>query len=140
MEEIFRFDVETRNLSSAVLAYIGDAVLELMFRLKFVGDCRVSSIHEKVKGYTSKHGQAQILDFLWPLLTEEEREVAKRAMNSKTAKKHGNDILYRKSTGFEALVGFLFLKRDYRRIEELLQVVLNFESVRPKNSSGSSQK
>jgi len=139
VEGIFRFDTKAERVPSAVLAYVGDAVLELVFRLKFAGNYKISTIHERVKEWTSKHGQARMLESLWNLLTEEEREVVKRAMNSKAAKRYGNDPLYRKSTGFEALVGYLFLKRDFQRIQQLL-AVMNVEGVRKEDTGGSAQK
>ncbi|MCD6550772.1 MAG: ribonuclease III [Thermotoga sp.] len=139
MENIFRFNTKADNVPSAVLAYIGDAVLELVFRLKFAGNYRVSTIHEKVKEWTSKHGQAQMLDAIWDHLMEGERKIVKRAMNSKAAKRYGNDPLYRKSTGFEALVGYLFLKRNFQRIQHLL-AVMDVEGVRKEDTRRGSQK
>lgn len=113
-------DLDPKELPVSTLAYIGDAVMELFFRVEFLSSRRVSAIHEKVKENTSKHGQARLLDTVWEILSDEERGIVKRGMNSKTAKKHGNDLLYRKSTGLETLIGYLYLKGDLRRIEELL--------------------
>ncbi|MBZ4661555.1 MAG: Ribonuclease family protein [Thermotoga sp.] len=96
MEKLFRFEAEPEKLPPAVLAYLGDAVLELIFRSRFTGDYRMSVIHERVKEH-------------------------------------------RKSTGFEALIGYLFLKREFDRIEELLRVVMDLESLRKKNPGGSAQ-
>lgn len=139
MEKLFKFEAEPEKLPPAVLAYLGDAVLELIFRSRFTGNYRMSVIHERVKEHTSKHGQAWMLENIWNLLDEKEREIVKRAMNSKAAKRHGNDPAYRKSTGFEALIGYLFLKRAFNRIEELLRVVMDLEGLRKKDPGGSAQ-
>lgn len=115
---------DPKDFPISTLAYVGDAVMELFFRVEFLNEKKVSAIHEKVKENTSKHGQARILDVIWEILSDEEKGIVKRGMNSETAKKHGNDLLYRKSTGLEALIGYLYLKGDLRRIEELLTAKL----------------
>lgn len=120
-EDLFSFpELDLRELPSSLLAYIGDEVMSLCMKLRFIKLLKPSRIEKEVRKRISREGQAAILDEIFPLLTEEEKEVVKRAMNSKIATRHGNDPLYRKSTGLEALIGYLYLKGDEGRIIELL--------------------
>ena len=113
-------DLDPREVSSSLLAYLGDGVVELYFRTKYLSKMKTTVVSEMVRRAVSREGQARLLDSVLPLLDEEEMDVVKRAMNSKVASRHGNDPLYRKSTGLEALVGYLYLKGRYDRIEEIL--------------------
>ncbi len=112
------------QLPISTIAYIGDAVYSLYCRTRYLNLGRVDKIHSKVNQIVSKNGQAKSLDKLMGLLNETELSLVKRAINSKAAKKHGNDPLYRKSTAFEALLGFLYLSQDHDRLAELIQITL----------------
>jgi len=115
---------EILRLPISTIAYVGDAVYSLFCRMKFLDLVKVDEIHKKVNQMVSRHGQAENLDKLMDLLNETELSLVKRAMNSKAAKKHGNDLHYRKSTAFEALVGFLYLCDDLDRLTKLIQITL----------------
>ncbi len=112
--------VDIRRLPVATLAYLGDSVMELFYRIYFLGAYKVGVISSKVKNITSRSGQAKLLERIWESLSDEEKEVVKRAMNSKSAKRYGNDPLYRKSTGFEALIGYLYVSGREKRIMDIL--------------------
>jgi len=112
--------VDIKRVPIATLAYLGDSVMELFYRVHFLGSYKVGVISSRVKSITSRNGQAKLLERVWEDLSEEERDVVKRAMNSKSAKRYGNDPLYRKSTGFEALIGYLYISGRERRIMDIL--------------------
>ena len=115
-------DVDLNQAPVSLLAYLGDAVMSLYYKTKLSILMKPSRIEPQVRKIVSKEGQAEMLDRLWNDLTDEEMNVVKRAMNSRSAKRHGNDPLYRKSTGLEALIGYLYLSGREDRIKELLEV------------------
>lgn len=112
------------QLPVSTIAYIGDAVYSLHCRIKYLDLLKVDKIHKKVNQAVSRSGQARNLDRLMSLLNETELSLVKRAVNSKAAKKHGNDPSYRKSTAFEALIGFLYLSQDHDRLMKLIEITL----------------
>ncbi len=117
---IFRREIQIIQAPVSLLAYIGDSVMSLYYKLEYIDLMRPSEIEKRVRKIVSRKGQADILDAVWSKLTEEEKSVVKRAMNSKSATRHGNDPLYRKSTGLEALIGYLYLTGKDERLKEIL--------------------
>lgn len=113
--------VELRN--PLILAYIGDTIYDLYMRTGTVKqyDRNVHDIHTCVCGRVNAHAQALATQRLLPMLTAEELRIFKRGRNAKTATQPKNmDVAdYRKATGLEALIGYLFLIGDYSRLEEL---------------------
>jgi ribonuclease-3 family protein len=112
------------------LAYIGDAVFEIYVR-KYVlslGVTKVNNLHKKVVEYTSGEAQAKIIkDFINNnVLTEEEISIYKRGRNSHVNSNRKNIDLanYLDATGFEALIGYLYLKGNVERLEELINFIL----------------
>lgn len=116
-----RADAET--YSPLVLAYIGDAVYELMIRTKIVnnGNMQVNKLHKKSSSLVKAETQARLIKILQPYLTEEEHAVFKRGRNAKsvTVAKNASMTDYRMATGFEALMGWLFLAERFERMTEL---------------------
>ncbi|MFZ5942508.1 MAG: Mini-ribonuclease 3 [Bacillota bacterium] len=120
----FDYEGDPAQLPSLTLAYIGDAVYELYIRTQALerGNVRVQGLHkESVKMVNAKH-QAKLLERIEGKLTEMELAVARRGRNAKSGHvpKNTEVTVYRRSTGFEALIGYLFLKREVNRILELL--------------------
>jgi len=113
-----------------VLAYVGDAVYNLHCVVLSIGDGRkdVSKANRVASQWKSAKGQDQFLYSLLDCLTDEERAVVKRGRNSKGAKKRGNDQSYRNSTGFETLIGYLFLGKHNKRLQEVLDILTRFFS------------
>lgn len=111
-----------------VLAYIGDAVFDLYVRqyLLTLGNYSPNRLHRQAAGYVSAQAQASHLAQWMPKLTEEEVNIVKRGRNAKsgTQPKHANIVEYRQSTGFEALIGYLFLKGQKERLKELLHEII----------------
>ncbi|MCI9148043.1 MAG: ribonuclease III [Hungatella sp.] len=110
--------------SPLALAYLGDGVYELMIRAKVMsqGNMQVNKMHKKSTSLVKARTQAEMMRFLEPRLTQEERAVFKRGRNAKSATvaKHATVIDYRMATGFEALVGYLYLSDQFDRLSELI--------------------
>ncbi len=118
--------------SPLVLAYMGDAYYELFIRNMLVDQAneQVEKLHKKTISYVKASAQAAIIDHYIDaeMLTEEEMAVFKRGRNTKshTIPKNAVPSEYRKATGFEALIGFLYLKGDTERSEELIKAGVRF--------------
>ena len=115
------------------LAYIGDASYELLVReyLLRKGITKVDSLHKEAIKYTSAEGQEKAYNLIENVLSEEEITVFKRGRNSKSDRKARNASLasYKKATGFESLMGYLHLRNDIERINELfIMIVEGFEN------------
>ena len=124
MDDIFEIsDVDLKEYPITYFAYIGDAVLSLYSKLRYIELKKPSEIEKRIKGMVSRSGQSKNLNKILSILTEDEKAIVKRAMNSKAATRHGNDRDYRNSTGFEALIGYLFLKKDFERLKKILSEV-----------------
>lgn len=117
---------EAKNLNPVVLAYVGDAVYSLYVRELLVKttDFKTGQLQKLSSGIVSAHGQSELLDKLMPLFTEEEADVFRRGRNAKKGTKSKNASVgeYNRSTGFEAVLGYLYLTGDCGRIEYLLKV------------------
>lgn len=123
--------VDLREYSPLVLAYIGDAIYELIIRTALVKKSHgtVQQLHRKASALVKASAQAELIEKIRPLLTEEEEHVYKRGRNAKsyTKAKNATMIDYRKATGMEALAGYLYLKKDTDRLLELIQAGLKKE-------------
>lgn len=120
-------DVKAEEVPILVLAYIGDAVYELLIRQYLVGQgiARLNLLHEKATGYVRADSQAAAMRALSDRLSEAEAAVARRGRNAKSGHpRRGTDVNdYRYSTGMEALIGFLYLKGEYDRLDEIMNMV-----------------
>ncbi len=124
-------DVDYRNLSGLSLAFIGDAVYELFIR-KYIlskGEARVKDLHKDTVRLVNADFQADMTDVLMPYLREDEISVFKRGRNAHAGHtpKNKSEAQYHKSTGFEALVGYLYLKKDFERLDFIFSEVLENE-------------
>ena len=113
-----------KQMNPVTLAYVGDAVYTLLIRTRLTLESgeRAGEIERRVTDVVSAHGQSIALEKILPLLTEEESDIFHRGRNAKKATKSKNASAgeYARSTGFEALVGYLYLTGQRARIEELL--------------------
>ncbi|HAA84961.1 MAG TPA: Mini-ribonuclease 3 [Kosmotogaceae bacterium] len=132
MENLFSSSREANEVSTDALAFIGDAICTLYYRLRFLGEGsrRTSVEHERITAFVSSKGQSMAYEALIGSLDEEERRIMRRGFNSRGAKRHGDDLEYRRATALEALFGYLFLKKKYQRIRELLEAVISVVSSR----------
>lgn len=119
------------NYGSLSLAYIGDAVYELLVRryLLSTGLLDNGIMHRRAKEYVSAKSQAMFLQKLTPHLTDDELGVVRRGKNVKVHSHPKNADLcdYHSATGFEALFGYLHLCGDNERIEQLFDIIVNGE-------------
>lgn len=122
-------EVDIRTYSPLTLAYIGDCVFDLIIRTVVVerGNESANKLHHKTVTYVKAETQALLIDAMLSDLTEEELGVYKRGRNAKsyTTAKNASVGDYRKATGMEALVGYLYLQNRTERILELLQIGLH---------------
>lgn len=112
--------------SPLVLAYLGDAVYELVIRTLVVsgGNAPVNKLHKRSADLVKASAQAELLHYLEEELTEAERSVYRRGRNAKsyTMAKHATMKDYRAATGFEALMGYLYLSGQTERLLSLIQL------------------
>ena len=112
-----------KQLSPVVLAFVGDAVYTLLVRqdLALSSGCKTGELNKRASEVVSAHGQSERLERLLPLLTEEEAEIYRRGRNAKkvTKSKHATAVEYARSTGFEAVMGYLYLTGQNERIIEI---------------------
>ena len=124
MSDSMLFEHNTGEYPVLALAYMGDAVIEMFAReyvLKKSGKTKPGQLVYEAKHFITCEAQSDALEKILPVLTEEETAVFKRGRNAKThfAPKHAELIQYRRATGFEALMGHLFLKGECTRAKEL---------------------
>lgn len=122
-------DVDLRTYSPLTLAYIGDAIYDLIIRTLIVkqGNSRPEKMHKRASALVKASAQAEMIERLLPMLTEEEHAIYKRGRNAKsyTMAKNATMLDYRKATGFEALMGYLYLKEDMSRLIDLVKAGLD---------------
>lgn len=118
-------EVDIRTYSPLTLAYIGDGVFDLVIRSVVVskGNTRANRLHQRTSRIVKAHTQAQIIEYLEPQLTEEEADIYRRGRNAKspTMAKNATMADYRKATGLEALVGYLYLTDRFERLVALVK-------------------
>ena len=127
LKELFHLeDQDLRSYSPLTLAYIGDGVYELIIRTILVkkGNCPVNRLHKKASSHVKAGAQSAIMEVIEEELTPEELSVYRRGRNahSPTMAKHATMADYRRATGFEALMGYLYLKEDYTRMLTLVRM------------------
>lgn len=112
LQELFQLkNQDLRTYSPLTLAYLGDAVYEVVIRTILVkrGNCQVNKLHHQASQLVKASAQSQMMERLEPVLTQEELAVYRRGRNahSATMAKHATMADYRRATGFEALIGYL---------------------------------
>lgn len=107
------------------MAYLGDAVVELLVRERLVrkGLCDSSGLNSEAVKYVKATAQSDAMERIFPMLTEEEQSLYRRGRNAghgKNTPKSASVIEYRRATGFETVFGALWLKGETRRAKELI--------------------
>lgn len=131
IKEQFGIDssVDVRTVSPLTLAYIGDGVYELVVRTVVVGrtNTRAGLLHRQASQLVKAQAQSEMMDILMPHLTAEEESFFKRGRNAKspTSAKNASINDYRRATGFEAMIGYLYLTDQMERIVELARLALD---------------
>lgn len=115
---------EAARVNAVTLAFLGDAAYTLFVREQLVksNTGKAADLQRAAGKVLSAKGQSVFLDKVLPLFTQEEEEVYKRGRNAKkpTKSKHASVSEYARSTGFEAVLGYLYLSGDFERIAYLL--------------------
>ena len=112
-----------KQINPIVLAFVGDAVYTLCVRTRLAlssGE-KTGALNRRASERISAHGQSEALARILPMLTEEEAEIYRRGRNAKKPTKSKNATVaeYVRSTGFEALLGYLYLTGQTERIRQL---------------------
>lgn len=136
MREIFQMkEVDMKEYSPLTLAYIGDSIYDLMIKSLVVneGNRQVNKLHKETSAFVQASAQSQMMRTLQGQLTEEEHAVYRRGRNAKSVSPAKNQSLtdYRRATGFEALMGYLYLRQDYKRMLDLVK--LGLDSIKGEN-------
>ena len=127
MEESIKMDkIKLITMSPLVLAYLGDTVYESYIREHLIRqniNRKVNNLHKLAIQYSKAKAQATIIHELEDELTEEEMKIFKRGRNQKshTSPKNADIIDYKYATGFEALIGYLYLSEDKERLEYIVK-------------------
>lgn len=127
IKEVFQCkEVDVRAYSPLTLAYIGDSIYDLVIRTVIVerANKAVNDLHKKATKYVKAQTQAQMIYALQEHLTDEEMAVYKRGRNAKsyTSAKNASINEYRNATGFEAMMGYLYLLGRTDRMLELIHL------------------
>lgn len=121
-----REEVDVNTMSPLVWAYIGDSVYELYIRMHLVNNSKAKphKLHMESIKYVKAKSQADILKKIEKFLTEKELEIVKRGRNAENHHLPKNATLqdYMYSTGFEALIGYLYLTKQEERLTEILKM------------------
>lgn len=124
LEKFGMEQADIRSYSPLVLAYIGDGIYDLVIRSMMVakGNAHVNDLHRQTSKLVKAHAQSELIELLQPELTEEELTVYRRGRNAKsfTMAKNATVADYRRATGFEALMGYLYLENQMDRMMELI--------------------
>lgn len=127
LREVFELEnTDIRTYSPLTLAYIGDGIYELIIRTILVekGNTQVNKLHQRASRLVKASAQSEMVESLKQYLTEEEMAVFKRGRNAKsfTTAKNATISDYRRATGFEALMGYLYLTEQWERMLELIRI------------------
>ncbi len=118
-------DIDPNQYSPLTLAYMGDCAYEIVIRTLLVhkGNTHVDRLNKKASNLARAATQSQIIGAVMEYLTEEEVTIYKRGRNAKsyTSAKNASINDYRRATGFEALIGWLYLKGDFERMTEIIR-------------------
>ena len=118
--------VAAKNLNPQVLAFVGDGVYSLYIRHMLVANSKLQGkdLHNQATNYVKAAGQSNFIEKLLPMFDEVEMSVFKRARNHKTLSqaKNQNIVDYRRATGLEAVLGYLYLVGDMERLNEILKL------------------
>ncbi len=122
-------ETDVDSYSPLVLAYMGDCVYDLIIKSMVVsrGNKQVHRLHEETSSYVQASAQSRMMRAMQPHLTEEEHAIYRRGRNTRSVSATKNQTItdYRRATGFEALVGYLFLKKRYARLMQLVKIGLD---------------
>lgn len=125
--KIIRNEDEVNLLSPLTWAYVGDSVYELYIRTKLINETKLKphELHLQAINYVKAKSQAKILENIYDKLTDEEKDIVRRGRNVQNhhLPKNSNVHEYMYATAFEALIGFLYLTKKEKRLEEIFSYI-----------------
>ena len=120
---------KVKQMNPLVLAFVGDGVETLFVRSKVALSCdeKANALHKKAAAEVNAHAQSEQAERILPFLTEEEADIFHRARNSKSHHHAKNYSVtdYRRASGLEAVIGYLYLTGESERLEELFAKMEN---------------
>ena len=121
-------EIDIRNLQTLSIAYVGDAYFHLFVRVRLLKyKYKVNDLHALSAKIVSAIYQAKAYQEIESMLTEQEKEIFKRGRNAKSRSTHSaTNTEYHNSTGFETLLGTLFLEGEYDRLDEIADKSFDF--------------
>lgn len=126
---IERTESEVNMMSPLTWAYVGDCVYELYIRTQLINKTNLKphKLHIESIKYVKAQAQAEILKKIHENLTQEEQEIVKRGRNAENhhLPKNCNVQDYMYATAFEALIGYLYLTKQNKRLKEILDLCQN---------------
>ena len=130
MQELFQMkEVDIKEYSPLTLAYIGDSIYDLIINSLVIneGNKQVQKLHRETSSMVQASAQSKMMRTIQEHLTEEEHAVFKRGRNAKSVSPAKNQSItdYRRATGFEALMGYLYLKKEWKRMLDLVKIGLD---------------
>ena len=130
MQEVFQMkEVDVHSYSPLTLAYIGDSIYDLIIKSLVInqGNRQVNKLHKETSMYVQASTQSLMMRAMQEELTEEEHAVYKRGRNAKSVSPAKNQSItdYRRATGYAALIGYLYLKKEWKRMLDLVKIGLD---------------
>lgn len=123
--------IDFNKCNALVLAYMGDAVIELLARRHIIGDGdrKISDLNVEAKNYVTAVSQSAAVERVLPHLTEKEQQMFKYGRNAKGVHtpKSASAVDYRRATGLECLFGYLYLLGETERAKSLFDIAYNVE-------------
>ncbi|MCR4925338.1 MAG: ribonuclease III [Clostridiales bacterium] len=128
MERFLKDDeCNPKQLSPLTLAFIGDTVYDLFVREMLICQANrpANKLHREAVKRVRAKAQAQAVELILPLLTDEEKDILKRGRNAHTnhLPKNASESDYHYATGFEALLGYIYLKGDIERLRTIFSYI-----------------
>ena len=128
MEEYIK-NIDLELISNQTLAFIGDSVHNLYIRIYLASKSNIQTgiLHSRSIKYVSAKAQSRVIDNIIHKLSEEEVNIYKRGRNTNVGSisKHADVIEYKKATGFEALIGYLYIIKNINRLEEIVKLSID---------------
>ena len=125
-------EAEAKVLNPQVLAFVGDSVYTLFIRTMLTEkfDVKSGKLHTLANEFVKAGGQSEVLNKILPILTEDEVAIFKRARDYKThsVAKNANVVDYKRATGLEGVIGYLYLTGNYSRLNEILNLCVQGEN------------
>ena len=126
--------MDVKEVNVKTLAYIGDVVYELYVREHVIANSReqVNKLHKKTIKYVSAKAQAKIVELMSDDFTDLEKDIIRRGRNAEanTVPKNTDVVTYKKATGFESIIGYLYFTGQNRRLKDIINQSITLISER----------